>query len=144
MSKTIIVLTNWEGEKPFKEKKKQIESVFGQDFNFKFLIRAEDKRDQEVIRVTDKVQSFTKKDFSFFGKVKNRSLKSFLENTEEILLVDDISPKLLALVLKNTTLLSVGKADDNNPTKFNISIQGEQIKGVTLYEKTKELLNKIK
>lgn len=144
MKRKIIVLTEWFDEKQFYQLKQEAENNFSNAEEVSFLVWVNKSKELESLPKIDGVNYLTKKDYSFFGKLKNTAIKSMLKNNSSTGLVIALEKEkpFLKRILKNTSLKTMGIESDSS-LKFDLSFSETTLKGGDFFKKLDKYLTKI-
>lgn len=144
MGKELIILTDWTDKSDYQKLKTEIEKVISSADSFTYLFCIQKAKEVEELPHIPKVHYISKRDFSFFGKLKTIELKKILQKKDSGILIgtSKLDSKLYKRVLKKSKLISIGTEKESLPY-FNISFKDTNLKGDDFYKKINNYLTKI-
>lgn len=143
MKKLIVILSKWKGKNAFQLLKSQVESNLLGDYEFAYILLINKADNKEELPYIPNVRFIGKKDFSFFGKLKNSAIIDLLKNNIGFLIcADDSGDKMNNKVLKYSKLKSIGIAAPQLPD-FDIAFKNASLDEGGLFKQINNYLAKI-
>ncbi|MFA5573559.1 MAG: hypothetical protein WC994_00750 [Brumimicrobium sp.] len=124
MEKMGIVYLNWQGLDEFQRLQSDIERTISQISSFIYIIRTKNPKEAEQLPKIDRVIFITKKDFSVFGKLRNKRIIEILNNEKMgiVIFASTIHDNFFKRILKTSKLKSVGIENSDLPD-FDLSFK---------------------
>lgn len=144
MGKNLIILSDWKSKSEYQKLKAEIEESITSVTSFSYYFCIRKAKEVEELPHIPQVHYISKKDFSFFGKLKSIQLKKILQNKESGILIgaSELNSSLYKKVIKNAQLISIGIEKDNFPN-FSISFMNTDVKEGNFYSQINNYLTKI-
>lgn len=144
MKKKLIVLTEWLDEKQFYQLKLEVEKNISNVNEFAYLVWVNKHKTIEVLPEINGVNYLTAKDFSLFGKLKNKAVESQLKTNPStaIIIALEQEKKFIKRVLKNTKLTTIG-IHNISSFEFDLSFTETTLKEGDFFRKIDNYLTKI-
>lgn len=144
MKKKLIVLTEWLDEKQFYQLKLEVEKNISNVNEFVYLVWVNKHKIIEVLPEINGVNYLTAKDFSLFGKLKNKAVESQLKTNPStaIIIALEQEKKFIKRVLKNTKLTTIG-IHNISSFEFDLSFTETTLKEGDFFRKIDNYLTKI-
>lgn len=144
MKKKLIVLTEWLDEKQFYQLKLEVEKNISNVNEFAYLVWVNKHKIIEVLPEINGVNYLTAKDFSLFGRLKNKAVESQLKTNPStaIIIALEQEKKFIKRVLKNTKLPTIG-IHNISSFEFDLSFTETTLKEGDFFRKIDNYLTKI-
>lgn len=144
MKKKLIVLTEWLDEKQFYQLKLEVEKNISNVNEFAYLVWVNKHKIIEVLPEINGVNYLTAKDFSLFGKLKNKAVESQLKTNPStaIIIALEQEKKFIKRVLNNTKLPTIGMHNISS-FEFDLSFTETTLKEGDFFRKIDNYLTKI-